>query len=71
MKEKGQKMGISEVYEYLKEDLERVEDELREQLRTDNKSLLPINEHILSMPGKRLRPILVLLTSKAYNYRGG
>jgi octaprenyl-diphosphate synthase len=65
-----EKEVISEVYEHLREELIEVEDTLRAQLVSDNKEIAPIIEFILGLSGKRLRPILVLLSSQACGYKG-
>lgn len=49
----------------LREPLERVETLLREQLFTDDDFLRPMLEHVIELSGKRLRPILAILSANA------
>lgn len=54
----------------LTELLELVEGRMREQLSSEGTLVRNIGEHILAIPGKRLRPILLLLTSEMCGYTG-
>ncbi len=51
-------------------DLERVDQEFRKNLRSDVPIISAIGEHLFQSGGKRLRPILLLLSSKLCGYQG-
>lgn len=61
---------LSEIYELISDELLVVEDELSKYLSCKNSTFSPLNNHISSLSGKRLRPAIVLLTSKMLNYQG-
>lgn len=59
-------MELEQIYQPIQEELENVEEILETSLKeTRNKSLLKVNRFLLETPGKRLRPALVILSSKA------
>ena len=58
------------IYEYLAEDLERVEAHLRERTASTYDLVDVAIQHVVGSGGKRLRPILVLLSAKSVGYRG-
>lgn len=63
-------MNVSEVYSYISGDMERVEKALMKNLAS-NASLVPlVGEHITVSGGKRFRPAILILCSRALNYRG-
>lgn len=57
-------MQLSDIYKPIKEDLDRVEDVLRACLATEGKLIYQVSRYVLSASGKRLRPALVVLSSK-------
>lgn len=64
-------MNLEEIYKPIRAELQMVEDELKNGLYSDNELVRQINEYILHVPGKRLRPALVLFSSKmGTNHRG-
>ncbi len=63
-------MKLEEIYEPIKDQLRMVDEELKSRLHSDNELVRQINKYILDMPGKRLRPALVLLSAGLGNYRG-
>ena len=59
-------MFLKEIYKPVEKELVQIEDLLRDSLeRSKRKSILKINNYMLVSPGKRLRPALVTLSSKA------
>ncbi|MDO8603663.1 MAG: polyprenyl synthetase family protein [Candidatus Omnitrophota bacterium] len=59
-------MLLKEIYKPVEKELIQIEDLLRDSLeRSRRKSILNINNYVLVSPGKRLRPALVALSSKA------
>ncbi|MBU0567700.1 polyprenyl synthetase family protein [bacterium] len=58
-----------EIYGLIADDLLLVENELSGYLCCENRTLGPLNDHILSLSGKRLRPALVLLVAKMFGYK--
>ncbi len=59
---------LSTIYEPIQEDLVKVEDRLRSVCEVDFPWLSKLLEHSLKSGGKRIRPALVLLSGKFYNY---
>ncbi len=59
-------MDLNKIYAPIKEELEKVEDRLRKNFPTTNSFLKKINEHLFQAKkqGKRIRPALVLFSSK-------
>ena len=57
-------MSISEMYNPIKEDLDRVDDVIRACLATEDKRIYPVSRSLSGASGKRLRPVFVLLSSK-------
>jgi len=59
-------MLLKEIYKPVEKQLIQIEDLLRNSLeRSKRRSILKINNYMLVSPGKRLRPALVALSSKA------
>jgi octaprenyl-diphosphate synthase len=62
-------MELEKIYSPIKEELGRIESELRSQLLSSkNKFILQVNRYLLDGAGKRLRPSLVLLCAKVNNH---
>ncbi len=61
-------MQLSTIYESIQEDLNKVGDWLRSVSRVDFSSLSKLLDYSLSGGGKRIRPALVLLSGKIYDY---
>ncbi len=62
-------MKLEEIYEPIRDQLRMVDEELKSRLDSDNELVRQINKYILDMPGKRLRPALVLFSAGLGNYR--
>jgi octaprenyl-diphosphate synthase len=62
--------SLETVLQDIGEDLEKVEEEFRKNLRSDVPIISSIGEHLLFSGGKRFRPILLLLSAKLCGYRG-
>jgi octaprenyl-diphosphate synthase len=58
------------IFERLAPDLQLVELALRDQVGSKAKLIGPLGTHVLSAGGKRLRPVLVLLTAELCGYTG-
>ena len=61
-------MQLSSIYELVQEDLVKVEDKLRSVTKVDFPYLAELLGYSLKSTGKRIRPILTLLSGKFYNY---
>ena len=61
-------MELSEIYEPVREDLATVEDRLKLISKVDSPWLAELLDYSLKGGGKRIRPILALLSGKFYNY---
>jgi len=65
------RMTFSDIFELLESDLKRVEEKLHSNFRSDVPLISTISAYLSNSGGKRIRPILVLLTSKMFGYNGG
>ena len=63
-------VSLSEITSPVSEDLISVERHIVEQLSSDVKIIKTMGEYLISAGGKKLRPITLLLATKALNYRG-
>jgi len=61
-------LELSKIYEPVQEDLAKVEDRLRSVSEVDFPHLSEMLDYSLRSNGKRIRPILTLLSGKFYNY---
>jgi octaprenyl-diphosphate synthase len=59
-----------EIFELVRDDLARVEQEIAAQSRTGIEPVREIGDHLLTGGGKRLRPALLLLSARYCGYRG-
>ncbi|MFQ6024834.1 MAG: octaprenyl diphosphate synthase [Acidiferrobacterales bacterium] len=62
--------GLADVRALVQEDLRAVNHEIEARLQSDVALINQLSAYIVNSGGKRLRPILVLLSSKAFNYIG-
>jgi octaprenyl-diphosphate synthase len=58
---------LSSLYKEIRSDLDRVEDRLESWSRSSNPLTAEISRYVLRKKGKRLRPALVLLTSRLFS----
>jgi octaprenyl-diphosphate synthase len=61
---------MDELADFLNDDLARVEEEIVGILESDTQLVRQVGDYILSGRGKRLRPIMLLLSARAFNYQG-
>jgi octaprenyl-diphosphate synthase len=61
---------LQKILRFAEEDLARVELEIRQQLDSDVEQIGEIGRYLLFSGGKRIRPILLLLTTKLAGYTG-
>ncbi|HEY42043.1 MAG TPA: polyprenyl synthetase family protein [Dehalococcoidia bacterium] len=61
-------MKLSDIYQPVQEDLASVEAELKLVSQVENPWLSELLEYSLKGGGKRIRPILTLLSARSYNY---
>ena len=61
-------MELSEIYKSVREDLVSIEDRLRSVSEVDFPYLSELLDYSLKSNGKRIRPILTLLSGKFHNY---
>jgi octaprenyl-diphosphate synthase len=62
--------SLHRVIEFIGDDLEKVDQEFRKNLRSDVPIISAIGEHLLRSGGKRYRAKLLLLAAKLCKYRG-
>lgn len=63
-------MQIEEIYQTVEHDFNRVNQLISSQLSSDVPLVEKIAQYIVESGGKRMRPLLVLLTSRALGYQG-
>ena len=63
-------MILQKILRFAEEDLARVELEIRQQLSSEVERIGEIGRYLLLSGGKRIRPILLLLTAKLAGYAG-
>jgi octaprenyl-diphosphate synthase len=61
---------VQEIKALVKDEFDAVDSLILEQLQSDIPLIQQICEHIISSGGKRLRPMIVLLIAKYFNYKG-
>ena len=61
-------MDLNMIYESMQEDLETVEGRIKAVSRVENPNLSQLLEYSLRSDGKKIRPVLTLLSGKFYNY---
>ncbi|UCE40915.1 MAG: polyprenyl synthetase family protein [Candidatus Aminicenantes bacterium] len=62
--------GIRNLYRDIQKDLDAVEEELKEYIKSPNKIIAEISSYLFKNAGKRIRPALLILCSKLYGYTG-
>ncbi|RMG57766.1 MAG: polyprenyl synthetase family protein [Deltaproteobacteria bacterium] len=63
-------MTVSEVFNYIDADLQRVEKALMDNLSSEASLIPVVGEYITRSGGKRFRPAVLILASRALGYRG-
>ena len=61
-------MELSAIHQYVQEDLDKVEDMLKSLSKVDSPQMSELLDYSLKGGGKRIRPILTLLSGKFYDY---
>jgi len=61
---------MDSVIELLKDEMSGVEEQIKNNLSSDVQLVSQVGEYILSSGGKRIRPMLLLLSSRLCNYQG-
>lgn len=64
--EHNETLRIEEIWERYRPDLNRTEEKIREILSTVEPAISEVGNHLLSSGGKRIRPILVILSSRLF-----
>jgi len=63
-------MTLSDIFAFIQPELNQVNQNLEKSLNSDVSLIKNIGDHIISSGGKRIRPVLVLLASKALGLTG-
>ncbi len=63
-------LTVREVFDLVREDLEKVEKEFCKQTVSNIQAITEIGQYLQVSGGKRLRPVLVLLASKLFGFEG-
>jgi octaprenyl-diphosphate synthase len=63
-------MEIQEVYELIGADRQAVDELIKQRLHSEVVLINQIGHYIINSGGKRLRPVLLLLTARAFDYQG-
>jgi octaprenyl-diphosphate synthase len=61
---------LQTVYDHIREELDRVEESLKIFSSSPNRLISEISTYLFEKKGKRIRPALLILSSKLLNYRG-
>lgn len=61
---------IKEIHEYLQDDIKQVNDLIINTASSSEQLIDIISNHLLNAGGKRIRPILTLLSAKMFDYKG-
>lgn len=67
---KTARMSIEQVYQLIEADKLSVDNVIRHRLHSDVALVNQLSHYIINSGGKRLRPILLLLSARAFNYQG-
>src|SRR5213080_5306759 len=62
--------GMREVWEYYRLELDAVEDQIRQNLDSKVALVNTVSAHILNSGGKRIRPLLLILSARLAGYNG-
>lgn len=65
-----QKMDLQEIFELYEPELKIVEDRLKELFKSNITPIPLIGKHLLDSGGKRIRPLLLILSTEIAGYRG-
>lgn len=63
-------MSLDAIRSHVKDDMERVNQLILARLAADIPLIDSLSQHIVASGGKRIRPMLLLLTAKAFGYQG-
>ncbi|HFE39460.1 MAG TPA: octaprenyl diphosphate synthase, partial [Gammaproteobacteria bacterium] len=63
-------MGIDDVYALIEADQEAVDNVIRQRLHSEVTLVNQLGHYIINSGGKRLRPVLLLLSARAFGYQG-
>jgi len=69
-KESEQPVGFDDVMAHCQLDMQAVDQVIHQRLSSDVALVNQLSHYIVNSGGKRLRPLLVLLSAKAFNYQG-
>jgi octaprenyl-diphosphate synthase len=67
---KADLLGFDDVKALSREDMQAVDELIRESLKSDVMLVSQVSEYIVTSGGKRLRPLIVLLAARALGYEG-
>lgn len=67
---RGLLMSLDAIRSHVKDDMERVNQLILARLAADIPLIDSLSQHIVASGGKRIRPMLLLLTAKAFGYQG-
>ena len=63
-------MNIQSTYDLIADDMQAVDAVIRQRLHSDVVLINQLGHYIINSGGKRLRPVVVLLSARAFNYTG-
>lgn len=66
----AERRDLSELYNHIREELDRVEESLQMLSSSSNPLIAEISRYLFHKKGKRIRPALLILCSKLLRYRG-
>ncbi|WP_455219168.1 octaprenyl diphosphate synthase [Kaarinaea lacus] len=65
-----QNLSIDDIYQLIESDLDNVNQLIKKRLHSEVALINQLSNYIIYSGGKRLRPVLVLLSARALNYEG-
>ena len=66
----GHPVDVSSIYQLIDEDMQAVNATIQRRLHSDVALINQLGHYIINSGGKRLRPVLLLLSARAFGYTG-
>ncbi len=63
-------MNIDQIRALVQSDMQSMEDRISQQLATERELIFQLSNHLIGSGGKRIRPLLLILCSRSFDYQG-
>ncbi len=70
-KQAGQRLSFDDILQRCQSDMQAVDQVIHQRLSSDVALINQLSHYIVNSGGKRLRPLLAVLSAKMFNYQGG